>query len=69
MYIFLFFIFNIIIIIFTILFQKYMPRRKSGEEMNFTYVECLLYTFHNLALKVSNLTNVYFLFYMMNSVN
>lgn len=32
--------------------QKYMPRRKAGEEMNFTYVECLLYTFNNLAHKV-----------------
>jgi hypothetical protein len=32
--------------------QKYMPRRKSGEEMNFTYVECLLYAFHHLAHKV-----------------
>ena len=32
--------------------QKYMPRRRTGEEMNFTYVECLLYTFHHLAYKV-----------------
>ena len=32
--------------------QKYMPRRKTGEETNFTYVECLLYTFHHLAYKV-----------------
>jgi hypothetical protein len=32
--------------------QKYMPRRKTGEETNFTYVECLLYTFHHLAHKV-----------------
>lgn len=32
--------------------QKYMPRRKTGEEMNFTYVECLLYTFHHIAYKV-----------------
>uniref|UniRef100_A0A6N2KXS7 Uncharacterized protein n=1 Tax=Salix viminalis TaxID=40686 RepID=A0A6N2KXS7_SALVM len=31
------------------LLKKYMPRRRSGEEMNFTYVECLLYTFHHLA--------------------
>lgn len=30
-----------------------MPRRKTGEEMNFTYVECLLYTFHHLAHKVA----------------
>lgn len=35
-------------------FQKYMPLRKTGEEMNFTYVECLLYTFHHLANKVRN---------------
>lgn len=34
--------------------QKYMPGRKTGEEMNFTYVECLLYTFHHLAHKVSS---------------
>lgn len=34
------------------LFQKYMPRKRTGEEMNFTYVECLLYTFHQLASKV-----------------
>lgn len=32
--------------------QKNMPRRKTGEEFNFTYVECLLYTFHHLAHKV-----------------
>ena len=37
---------------FLVPFQKYMPRRKTGEEMNFTYVECLLYTFHHLAHKV-----------------
>lgn len=37
--------------------QKYMPRKKTGEEMNFTYVECLLYTFHHLAHKVPNATN------------
>lgn len=30
-----------------------MPARKTGEEMNFTYVECLLYTFHHLSNKVS----------------
>lgn len=29
-----------------------MPRRKTAEEMNFTYVECLLFTFHHLASKV-----------------
>ncbi|XP_042025989.1 apoptosis inhibitor 5-like protein API5 isoform X2 [Salvia splendens] len=37
--------------------KKTMPRRKSGEEMNFTYVECLLYTFHHLAQKAPNATN------------
>ena len=42
---------------FLVPFQKYMPRRKTGEEMNFTYVECLLYTFHHLAHKVPNATN------------
>ncbi|KAI3769457.1 hypothetical protein L6452_00559 [Arctium lappa] len=31
--------------------------RKTGEEMNFTYVECLLYTFHHLANKAPNATN------------
>ncbi|TYK13183.1 apoptosis inhibitor 5 [Cucumis melo var. makuwa] len=39
------------------LLKKYMPGRKTGEEMNFTYVECLLYTFHHLAHKVPNATN------------
>ncbi|KAL3576149.1 hypothetical protein D5086_021432 [Populus alba] len=39
------------------LLKKYMPRRKSGEEMNFTYVECLLYAFHHLAHKAPNATN------------
>ncbi|KAF5473018.1 hypothetical protein F2P56_009665 [Juglans regia] len=39
------------------LVKNYMPRRKTGEEMNFTYVECLLYTFHHLAHKVPNATN------------
>ncbi|KAH7856937.1 hypothetical protein Vadar_007126 [Vaccinium darrowii] len=39
------------------LLKKYMPRRKSGEETNFTYVECLLYTFHHLASKAPNATN------------
>ncbi|XP_052202202.1 apoptosis inhibitor 5-like protein API5 [Diospyros lotus] len=38
------------------LLKKYMPRRKS-EETNFTYVECLLYTFHHLAHKAPNATN------------
>ncbi|WZZ39789.1 hypothetical protein YC2023_036048 [Brassica napus] len=36
---------------------KYMPAKKTGEEMNFTYVECLLYAFHHLAHKVPNATN------------
>ncbi|KAI3719009.1 hypothetical protein L6452_19896 [Arctium lappa] len=39
------------------LLKKYMPLRKTGEEMNFTYVECLLYTFHHLAHKAPNATN------------
>lgn len=38
------------------LLKKYMPARKS-EEMNFTFVECLLYTFHHLAHKAPNATN------------
>ncbi|XP_071697557.1 apoptosis inhibitor 5-like protein API5 [Rutidosis leptorrhynchoides] len=39
------------------LLKKYMPIRKTGEEMNFTYVECMLYTFHHLANKAPNATN------------
>ncbi|KAF8408994.1 hypothetical protein HHK36_005065 [Tetracentron sinense] len=39
------------------LLKKYMPRRKTGEEMNFTYVECLLYTLHHLSHKTPNATN------------
>ncbi|KAH9611007.1 hypothetical protein KSS87_013238 [Heliosperma pusillum] len=39
------------------LLKKYMPRKKTGEEMNVTFVECLLYTLHNLASKVPNATN------------
>ncbi|CAA3011622.1 Apoptosis inhibitor 5 homolog [Olea europaea subsp. europaea] len=39
------------------LLKKYMPQRKAGEEMNFTYVECLLYAFHHLAHKAPNATN------------
>ncbi|KAK3013524.1 hypothetical protein RJ639_010024 [Escallonia herrerae] len=39
------------------LLKKYMPLRKTGEEMNFTYVECLLYTFHHLSSKAPNATN------------
>ncbi|GAA0160534.1 hypothetical protein LIER_17071 [Lithospermum erythrorhizon] len=39
------------------LLKKYMPQTKVGEEMNFTYVECLLYTFHHLASKAPNATN------------
>ncbi|CAI0557870.1 unnamed protein product [Linum tenue] len=39
------------------LLKKYMPRKKTGEETNFTYVECLLYAFHHLANKAPNATN------------
>ncbi|KAJ4830682.1 hypothetical protein Tsubulata_027994 [Turnera subulata] len=39
------------------LLKKYMPRRKTGEETNFTYVECLLFAFHRLAHKAPNATN------------
>eukprot|EP00262_Sarcandra_glabra_P000246 TRINITY_DN10310_c0_g1_i1.p1 TRINITY_DN10310_c0_g1~~TRINITY_DN10310_c0_g1_i1.p1 ORF type:complete len:544 (+),score=111.51 TRINITY_DN10310_c0_g1_i1:289-1920(+) len=39
------------------LLKKYMPRRKTGEETNFTYVECLLYTFHHISYKTPNTTN------------
>ncbi|KAM0054593.1 putative apoptosis inhibitory 5 [Helianthus debilis subsp. tardiflorus] len=39
------------------LLKKYMPQKKTGEEMNFTYVECMLYTFHHLANKAPNATN------------
>ncbi|CAA0252247.1 unnamed protein product [Arabidopsis thaliana] len=39
------------------LLKKYMPARKTGEEMNFTYVECLLYVLHHLAHKAPNATN------------
>uniref|UniRef100_A0A5B7BF11 Putative apoptosis inhibitor 5 n=1 Tax=Davidia involucrata TaxID=16924 RepID=A0A5B7BF11_DAVIN len=38
------------------LLKKHMIRRKI-EELNFTYVECLLYTFHHLAHKTPNATN------------
>ncbi|KAL2496449.1 Apoptosis inhibitory protein 5 (API5) [Forsythia ovata] len=38
------------------LLKKYMVRRKI-EEINFTCVECLLYTFHHLAHKTPNATN------------
>ncbi|GAB4831356.1 hypothetical protein Ancab_005368 [Ancistrocladus abbreviatus] len=38
------------------LLKKCMPRRKT-EEMNFTYVECLLHSFHNLVSKAPNATN------------
>lgn len=33
--------------------QKYMPRKKVSEELQSTYVECLLYAFHELAHKVT----------------
>nr|XP_043625289.1 apoptosis inhibitor 5-like protein API5 [Erigeron canadensis] len=39
------------------LLKKYMPLRKTGEEMYLTYVECLLYSFHHLAHKAPNSTN------------
>ncbi|KAG8490123.1 hypothetical protein CXB51_016007 [Gossypium anomalum] len=39
------------------LLKKYMPRRKTGEETNFTYVECLLFSFHHLAHKAPNASN------------
>ncbi|KAK8608055.1 hypothetical protein V6N13_023490 [Hibiscus sabdariffa] len=39
------------------LLKKYMPARKTGEETNFTYVECLLFSFHHLAHKAPNATN------------
>ncbi|KAL1817904.1 hypothetical protein DCAR_0522403 [Daucus carota subsp. sativus] len=38
------------------LLKKTMVRKKL-EEMNFTFVECLLYTFHHLAHKAPNATN------------
>ncbi|KAK9714600.1 hypothetical protein RND81_06G106300 [Saponaria officinalis] len=39
------------------LLKKYMPRKKIGEEINVTFVECLLFMFHHLASKVPNATN------------
>ncbi|MCO5606997.1 hypothetical protein L7F22_061188 [Adiantum nelumboides] len=39
------------------LLQNYMPKRKISEEVNYTFVECLLYTFHQLASKTPNTTN------------
>jgi len=45
-------ILNVNTVTVTICSQKYMPARKTGEEMNFTYVECLLYVLHHLAHKV-----------------
>jgi hypothetical protein len=36
----------------TLFEQTYMPKRKTVEEFNYTFVECLLYTFHQLANKV-----------------
>ncbi|KAK4493234.1 hypothetical protein RD792_017896 [Penstemon davidsonii] len=43
--------------IFPVFEKKSMPRRKAGDEMNFTYAECLLYAFHHLAHKAPNATN------------
>ncbi|KFK44729.1 hypothetical protein AALP_AA1G295200 [Arabis alpina] len=39
------------------LLKIYMPAKKTGKEMNFTYVECLLYVLHHLAHKAPNATN------------
>lgn len=39
------------------LLKKYMPRKKVSEELQSTYVECLLYAFHELAHKTPNTTN------------
>ena len=36
-----------------LLIISYMPKRKTIDEFNYTFVECLLYTFHQLANKVS----------------
>ncbi|KAL3631448.1 Apoptosis inhibitor 5 [Castilleja foliolosa] len=38
------------------LLKKYMVRRKI-EEINFSFIECLLYVFHHLASKTPNATN------------
>jgi hypothetical protein len=35
------------------LLKKFIPRKKTGDEITFAYVECLLYTFHQLAHKVT----------------
>ncbi|KAF9608739.1 hypothetical protein IFM89_010871 [Coptis chinensis] len=39
------------------LLKRYMPRRKTWEETEFTYIECLLFAFHHLANKTPNATN------------
>lgn len=39
------------------LLKKYMPKKKTTEEVNYSFVECLLYTFHQLASKTPNTTN------------
>ncbi|XP_078428303.1 apoptosis inhibitor 5-like protein API5 [Wolffia australiana] len=39
------------------LLKNFMTRKKAGETLNFSYVECLLYTFHHLAHKTPNSTN------------
>lgn len=39
------------------LLKKYMPKRKTNEDFNYTFVECLLYTFHQLSSKTPNTTN------------
>ncbi|KAF3609745.1 hypothetical protein DY000_02047299, partial [Brassica cretica] len=42
------------------LLKKYMPARKTGEEMNFTYVECLLYVLNHMVHKPSDRLGEYF---------
>ncbi|KAL3681101.1 hypothetical protein R1sor_024057 [Riccia sorocarpa] len=39
------------------LIKKYIPRKKTSDEINFNYAECLLYAFHQLAYKAPNTTN------------
>ena len=63
-YLFLPFLINFMDSLFTFPQQKHMVRRKI-EEMNFTYIECLLYIFHHLAHKVSILLFGYRLFLFM----
>eukprot|EP00244_Chara_vulgaris_P010881 TRINITY_DN513_c0_g1_i1.p1 TRINITY_DN513_c0_g1~~TRINITY_DN513_c0_g1_i1.p1 ORF type:complete len:554 (+),score=150.28 TRINITY_DN513_c0_g1_i1:552-2213(+) len=39
------------------LLKKEMPSKKTTDELNFSHIECLLYTFHKLASKTPNTTN------------